>query len=76
MASSPSPEVTGSDDDDDLTAEHRKEADVVLRNRVKLTEYIHDPTVLFPYMKEKYIFSVNDCEIIRKEQTPSNQVRK
>lgn len=42
-----------------------KEREVIHSNRVKLTDYIHDPTVLFPYMKESDVFSVFDCEIIK-----------
>ncbi len=42
-----------------------KEREVVHSNRVKLTDYIHDPTVLFPYMKESDVFSVFDCDIIK-----------
>ncbi len=44
-----------------------KERDVIHSNRVKLTDYIHEPTVLFPYMKESDVFSVFDCEIIKGE---------
>ena len=44
-----------------------KEREVIHSNRVKLTDYIHEPTVLFPYMKESDVFSVFDCEIIKGE---------
>ena len=42
-----------------------KEREVIHSNRVKLTDYIHDPTVLFPYMKESDVFNVFDCETIK-----------
>ena len=42
-----------------------KEREVIHSNRVKLTDYIHDPTVLFPYMKESDVFSIFDCQTIK-----------
>ena len=41
------------------------EREIIHSNRVKLTDYIHDPTMLFPYMKESDVFSVYDCEVIK-----------
>lgn len=43
----------------------RKEKEILEGHRVKLTEYIHDAAALFPYMKEKRVFTVDDCEIIQ-----------
>ena len=42
-----------------------KEKEILHSHRVKLTDYIHDVTMLFPYMKEKKIFSVYDCDVIK-----------
>lgn len=43
----------------------RKEREIIHTNRVKLTDYIHDATVLFPHMKQHGIFSVFDCDVIK-----------
>ena len=43
----------------------RKEREIIHTNRVKLTDYIHDATVLFPHMKQHGIFSVYDCDVIK-----------
>lgn len=51
------------DDVEDTTAV--KEKDIIHSNRVKLTDYIHDSTVLFPYMKQHGVFSVYDCDVIK-----------
>ncbi len=56
--------------------EAKKERVVVESNRVKLTEYIHDVTLLFPYMKEKRVFTTDDCEIIDGERTNRLKVDK
>ena len=42
-----------------------KEREIIHSNRVKLTDYIHDSTVLFPYMKQHGVFSVYDCDVIK-----------
>lgn len=56
--------------------EASKERNVVQSNRVKLTEYIHDVTVLFPYMKERRVFTTDDCEIVNGERTNRLKVDK
>ena len=43
----------------------RKEKEILESHRVRLTEYIHDAAALYPYMKEKRVFTVDDCEIIQ-----------
>lgn len=43
----------------------KKEREIIHTNRVKLTDYIHDATVLFPYMKQHGIFNVYDCDVIK-----------
>lgn len=43
----------------------KKEREIMNTNRVKLTDYIHDATVLFPHMKQHGIFSVYDCDVIK-----------
>lgn len=45
-----------------------KEREIIHTNRVKLTDYIHDATVLFPYLKQHGIFSVFDCDVIKGEK--------
>ena len=54
----------------------RKEREIIQSNRVKLTEYIHDVTLLFPFMKERTIFTVDDCDLVRSEQTGTLKVDK
>ncbi len=74
-----SPHVLQSLADQPLTPEElegRKERSVVQSNRVKLTEYIHDVTLLFPHMKEKAVFSTDDCDIINGERTNRLKVDK
>lgn len=53
-----------------------RQREVIESNRVKLVQYIHDITLLFPYMKEKTVFSVDDCDIIKNEVTTSGKVDK
>lgn len=60
-------------DEDEATARQR---DVIESNRVKLVQYVHDITLLFPHMKEKMVFSVDDCDIIKNEVTTSGKVDK
>ena len=54
----------------------RKERSVLQSNRVKLTEYIHDVTVLFPFMKEKLVFTIDDCDLVGAERTSRLKVDK
>ena len=54
----------------------RKEKEVLENHRVKLTEYIHDAAALFPYMKEKRVFTVDDCDIIQHGPTARQRVDK
>ncbi|XP_019857159.1 PREDICTED: uncharacterized protein LOC105314219 isoform X1 [Amphimedon queenslandica] len=54
----------------------RKEREIIHTNRVKLTDYIHDATVLFPHMKQHGIFSVFDCDVIKGETVAHNRVDK
>ena len=61
---------------EDLDEESKKERDIITSNRVKLTEYIHDVTLLFPYMKEKGVFTVGDCDLVRVEPTGTLKVDK
>ena len=61
---------------EDLDEESKKERDIITSNRVKLTEYIHDVTLLFPYMKEKGVFTVGDCDLVRAEPTGTLKVDK
>ena len=53
-----------------------KEREIIRSHRVKLTEYIHDITALFPFMKEKGVYSIDDCDVIRAEQTGRLKVDK
>ena len=48
-----------------LSSTEQKEKEIIHTNRVKLTDYIHDVTMLFPYLKERHIFSVYDCDVIK-----------
>lgn len=55
---------------DDLFNENstdKKEREVIHSNRVKLTDYVHDVTILFPYMKQHGVFNVYDCDVIKGE---------
>lgn len=52
----------------------RKERETVMANRTKLTNYIHDVTLLFPFVKEKDIFTVDDCDLVRAEATSTLKV--
>ena len=61
---------------EELEGEAKKERDIITSNRVKLTEYIHDVTLLFPYMKEKGVFRIDDCDIVRAEPTSTLKVDK
>ena len=61
-------------DDSDLTPDQRKETEIIKRNRVKLTEYIHDVTTLFPFMKQNEVFTIDDCDLVRSEATASLRV--
>ena len=61
-------------DDDDLTPDQRKETEIIKKNRVKLTEYIHDVTTLFPFMKQKEVFTNDDCDLVKGETTASLRV--
>lgn len=54
----------------------RKEREVFENHRVKLTEYIHDAAVLFPYMKEKRVFTIDDCELIQHAATARQRIDK
>ncbi|XP_064407637.1 uncharacterized protein LOC135352372 isoform X2 [Halichondria panicea] len=49
--------------------EKKKEREVLQQNRARLTEYVHDCTVLFPYMREKNVFNPSDCDKINHEIT-------
>ena len=53
-----------------------RQQEVIEKNRVKLVQYIHDITLLFPHMKEKRVFSTDDCDIIKHEITASGKVDK
>ena len=61
-------------DDDDLSPDQRKETEIIKKNRVKLTEYIHDVAALFPFMKEREVFTKSDCELVKNETTSSARV--
>lgn len=55
---------------DDLFNENsteKKEKEIIHSNRVKLTDYVHDVTILFPYMKQRGVFNVYDCDVIKGE---------
>ena len=41
------------------------ERQIINSNRDELADYIYDPTMLFPYMKESDFFTVYDCEVIK-----------
>lgn len=53
-----------------------KERRVIEENRCKLCEYIHDVTLLFPYMREKRVFTRDDCDIVKSEITSTMRVSK
>ena len=72
--STPGPRSSLGSDDDDLSPDQRKEIDIIKKNRVKLTEYIHDVTALFPFMKERDLFTLSDCELVKNETTSSLRV--
>eukprot|EP00731_Ephydatia_muelleri_P005642 Em0002g1818a len=66
------PRCASLDEDDSST----RQRGVIESNRVKLVQYIHDITLLFPHMKEKMVFSVDDCDIIKNEVTTSGKMDK
>ena len=70
----PAPFSSLSSDDDDLSPDQRKEIDIIKKNRVKLTEYIHDVAALFPFMKQRDVFTLSDCELVKNETTSSLRV--
>ena len=53
-----------------------KERDIISSHRLKLAEYIHDVTLLFPHMKERYVFTTDDCDIIANEVPSTLKVDK
>lgn len=59
---------------DEFDENSRKETEVLNTNRVKLTEYVHDCTVLHPYMKEKRVFNVADCQVIQHQVTGAQRM--
>lgn len=65
-------------DDEDLLggAPARKERDIIQSNRVKLANYIHDVTTLFPLLRQEGIFSRDDVEIIEAPVTTTAKVDK
>jgi hypothetical protein len=66
---------TDSDDDDLLGgAAARKEREIIESNRVKLANYIHDVTTLFPLLRQEGIFSRDDVDIIDARVTTTAKV--
>ena len=52
----------------------RAERETVMSNRSKLAKYIHDVTLLFPFVKEKEVFTNDDCDLVRAEATSTLKV--
>ena len=65
-------------DDEDLLggAAAKKERDIIESNRVKLANYIHDVTTLFPLLRQEGIFTRDDVEIIEAPVTTTAKVDK
>ena len=66
------------DSDEDLLggAAAKKEREIIESNRVKLANYIHDVTTLFPLLRQEGIFSRDDVEIIEAPVTTTAKVDK
>ena len=66
------------DSDEDLLggAAAKKERDIIESNRVKLANYIHDVTTLFPLLRQEGVFSRDDVEIIEAPVTTTAKVDK
>lgn len=54
----------------------KKEREIIESNRVKLANYIHDITTLFPLLRQEGIFSRDDVEIIEAPVTTTAKVDK
>ena len=52
----------------------KKEREVIESNRVKLANYIHDVTTLFPLLRQEGIFSRDDVDIIEAPVTTTAKV--
>lgn len=72
--------VGGGMDDEDLELlggiEAKKERDIIEGNRVKLANYIHDVTTLFPFLRQAGIFNRDDVDIIQAPVTTTAKVDK
>lgn len=64
------------DEEDLYGTEAIKERDIIQSQRVKLTSYIHDVTILFPHMRQACVFSRDDTEIINAPVTTTAKVDK
>lgn len=53
-----------------------KEKEIIEKQRVQLTTYINDVTILFPYMQEANLFNRDDKEIINAPVTTTAKVDK
>ena len=54
----------------------KTEREIIESNRVKLANYIHDVTTLFPLLRQEGIFSRDDVEIIESRVTTTAKVDK
>lgn len=54
----------------------KKERDIIESNRVKLANYIHDVTTLFPLLRQEGVFNRDDVEIIEAPVTTTAKVDK
>ena len=52
----------------------KKEREIIESNRVKLANYIHDVTTLFPLLRQEGIFSRDDVDIIEAPVTTTAKV--
>ena len=70
--------LVSQDSDQDLLggAAAKKEREIIESNRVKLANYIHDVTTLFPLLRQEGIFSRDDVEIIEAPVTTTAKVDK
>ena len=70
--------LVSQDSDQDLLggAAAKKEREIIQSNRVKLADYIHDVTTLFPLLRQEGIFSRDDVEIIEAPVTTTAKVDK
>ena len=66
------------DDDEELLGgtAAKKEREIIESNRVKLANYIHDVTTLFPLLRQEGIFNRDDVEIIGAHVTTTAKVDK